>query len=324
MAAETPVLLSFEPREGIPRIELYGALSMPEPACLIAERAISNQTWKDLLGKLGDDMATQTERVLKAPSRERLEVFATSGLASQTVDGERLETTIYSAVETAFREVSDHGMAEKIEAAFIMLRIYLQGRNVLVVQGEMREWFAGVLETAFEHVRPFVFRDVVSQIDMACVALRSGSEMSVLVSVGQPSWKPHWTQNMRKPGVLEKIVAFYGVQAPLFCDHLQCLSTKALEHVGESFYDDIIAQQDNVSFTFDLHANMASMTRDAFNLSRLSTTYVFSHPKLQLIDFNYRGCSGAVDTQELVQANPLSSHRLSSEPIADSFLDFDF
>lgn len=300
-----PLVVSFDPREGLGHFELNDVLCVPEAACLICERVIDDKTWKEMLGQIDDPNAQpQVERVLNAPMHERFATFTTSGLSAYEVDGKSLERLVYGSIEQAFRR-ADASVASKFEAAFIMLRIYLQARNVLVVQGVLRDWFAGVLETAFEHVRPFVFRDIVSQIHSLCGALRSGNEMPVLLSVGMPSWRPHWTQNMRMPDVCKSVVKKYNVQAPEFCTELDRLSLRALEHVGETFYDELLRDQDNVSFTFDLFANMASLTGSAFNLSPLSTSYVFEEfciePLAISSSTNHQGGGAeSVDPEELL------------------------
>ena len=269
-----PLVFTFDPRETDKEtVEIADFVAMPETACQVAERIIDNQAWYDLL----KDQDEKMHHVLDAAPRERLQVFATSGLASHRPDkdGDTLERIVFGSVERAFKSENIPHLYPLFDAAFLMLRIYLQGRCVLVVSGNNRSWLADTLGTAVQKVRPFVFCDAEDQVNLVCRLLRSSDEMSVLISLGKPCWKSHWTQVMATNGVLQTIAAYYAVQAPTFSEELLSVSQRAVKHLSDSFYEELLALENNESFTFDLFANMASITGDAFNLSPLSDCHVF-------------------------------------------------
>ena len=80
---------------------------------------------------------------------------------------------------------------------------------------------------------------------------------------------------MATEGVLKLITSLYADQAPRFSQELLSVSPIAAKHLSDSFYKELLACEDNESFTFDLFANMALMTGDAFNLTPLSQCNVF-------------------------------------------------
>ena len=80
---------------------------------------------------------------------------------------------------------------------------------------------------------------------------------------------------MASPGVIQSIATYYAAQAPDFSQELLNVSQTAAKHLSDSFYKELLEREDNESFAFDLFANMASLTGDAFNLTPLSQCNVF-------------------------------------------------
>ena len=268
------MVFTFDPRETDKEtVEISDFVAMPETACQVAERIIDDQAWCDLL-KGHDDVLQQ---ILDAAPRERLQVFASSGLTMHRPDkdGDTLERIVFGSVERALKSENMPHMYPLFDSAFLMLRIYLQGRCVLVVSGENRSWLADALNTAVQKVRPFGFCDAEDQVKLVCKFLRLSDQSPVLISLGRPSWKSHWTQVMATSGVLQTIATHYAVQEPTFSQELLSVSQRAVKHLSDSFYEELLALENNESFTFDLFANMALMTGDAFKLSPLSDCHVF-------------------------------------------------
>lgn len=274
--------VTFDPAEELDCVLLPGILAVPQAANTAG--IFGDREWNNLLDPLKAKLPDQVSTVLEAPVHERLEVFAKSGLAHQTVGGELLETVVYGAFENYCRThrapvygVDDAPSSEKLlEAAFMMFRLFLQAGNVLVLEAHNRAWFADVLDLAFTYVRPFVCEESTDEIAALNDSLRSSSVFDVIISIDTPSWQPHWSMLLTTPMIKTDLLTLYRERLPSFCDRIDKLDESEFRYLSPEYFDEVLEQDENLPAVFCLFVDFIKATGDVFVLGPISSVTVFA------------------------------------------------